>query len=117
MQTSRTLLNCVEIFCARSYSSSLSTMTTLCRRHATGARSLISLSCLNLTSKRLMSYRQAERRNLVIRFVPHQEAWIVERMGKFNRTLNPVSWFKTTKIASVKLNFFACSLTPWLQAS
>ncbi|XP_075254990.1 stomatin-like protein stl-1 [Convolutriloba macropyga] len=89
MQTSRTLLNCVEIFCARSYSSSLSTMTTLCRRHATGARSLISLSCVNLTSKRLMSYRQAERRNLVIRFVPHQEAWIVERMGKFNRTLNP----------------------------
>ena len=27
--------------------------------------------------------------NTIIRFVPQQTAWIVERMGKFNRILNP----------------------------
>lgn len=27
--------------------------------------------------------------NTVIKFVPQQEAWLVERMGKFNRVLNP----------------------------
>jgi hypothetical protein len=27
--------------------------------------------------------------NTVVRFVPQQTAWIVERMGKFNRILNP----------------------------
>jgi len=27
--------------------------------------------------------------NTVIRFVPQQTAWIVERMGKFNRILQP----------------------------
>lgn len=27
--------------------------------------------------------------NTIIRFVPQQEAWIVERMGKFNRILEP----------------------------
>lgn len=29
--------------------------------------------------------------NTIILFVPQQEAWIVERFGKFNRTLEPVS--------------------------
>ena len=27
--------------------------------------------------------------NTIIRFVPQQTAWIVERMGKFNRILEP----------------------------
>ena len=27
--------------------------------------------------------------NTIIRFVPQQTAWIVERMGKFNRILDP----------------------------
>lgn len=29
--------------------------------------------------------------NTVILFVPQQEAWVVERFGKFNRILEPVS--------------------------
>lgn len=29
--------------------------------------------------------------NTVVLFVPQQEAWIVERFGKFDRILNPVS--------------------------
>ena len=29
--------------------------------------------------------------NTVILFVPQQEAWVVERMGKFYKTLSPVS--------------------------
>lgn len=29
--------------------------------------------------------------NTIIMFVPQQEAWVVERMGKFNRILQPVS--------------------------
>ena len=29
--------------------------------------------------------------NTVVCFVPQQEAWIIERFGKFNRTLEPVS--------------------------
>ncbi len=28
--------------------------------------------------------------NLGIMFVPQQEAWVVERMGKFNKILSPV---------------------------
>jgi len=27
--------------------------------------------------------------NTIIKFVPHQEAWIVERFGKYSRTLSP----------------------------
>ena len=27
----------------------------------------------------------------VIKFVPQQEAWVIERFGKFNRILDPVS--------------------------
>lgn len=29
--------------------------------------------------------------NTVVLFVPQQEAWVVERMGKFHRILEPVS--------------------------
>jgi hypothetical protein len=29
--------------------------------------------------------------NTIILFVPQQEAWVVERMGKFYKTLSPVS--------------------------
>ncbi|KAI5297263.1 hypothetical protein KEM55_004950, partial [Ascosphaera atra] len=35
------------------------------------------------------SNRQALPANTVIRFVPQQTAWIVERMGKFHRILEP----------------------------
>ena len=39
----------------------------------------------------LPSYFQKPRlpANTVVRFVPQQTAWIVERMGKFNRILEP----------------------------
>lgn len=33
--------------------------------------------------------------NTGILFVPQQEAWVVERMGKFYKTLNPVSKHKS----------------------
>ncbi|KAI9486550.1 MAG: hypothetical protein EXX96DRAFT_593127 [Benjaminiella poitrasii] len=33
--------------------------------------------------------RQSLPRNTIIKFVPQQEAWIVERMGKFHRLLEP----------------------------
>lgn len=29
--------------------------------------------------------------NFVINFVPQQEAWVIERMGKFHSILDPVS--------------------------
>ncbi|KAG1066683.1 hypothetical protein G6F42_026620 [Rhizopus arrhizus] len=35
------------------------------------------------------SERQSLPRNTIIKFVPQQEAWIVERMGKFDRMLEP----------------------------
>lgn len=35
------------------------------------------------------SSRQTLPANTVIRFVPQQTAWVVERMGKFNRILEP----------------------------
>lgn len=34
-------------------------------------------------------YRSTTPLNTVIMFVPQQEAWVVERMGKFNRILDP----------------------------
>lgn len=37
-------------------------------------------------------YRQIRHAgNTVINFVPQQEAWVVERMGKFYKVLEPVS--------------------------
>nr|XP_027199573.1 stomatin-like protein 2, mitochondrial [Dermatophagoides pteronyssinus] len=34
-------------------------------------------------------YRHSARLNTVVVFVPQQEAWIIERMGRFNRILDP----------------------------
>ena len=34
-------------------------------------------------------WRSSTPYNTVIKFVPQQEAWVVERMGKFHRILNP----------------------------
>lgn len=48
---------------------------------------------LNPSSSAPPTYFQGQRQSLpantVIRFVPQQTAWIVERMGKFNRILQP----------------------------
>lgn len=32
-------------------------------------------------------------RNTIINFVPQQEAWVIERMGKFHKILEPVCSF------------------------
>ena len=37
-----------------------------------------------------VDYREAHGTNMIINFVPQQEAWVVERMGKFYKTLDPV---------------------------
>lgn len=44
---------------------------------------------LNSNSKEFARYAQSTPINTVIMFVPQQEAWVVERMGKFNRILQP----------------------------
>lgn len=56
---------------------------------STSARSLLPAAFSG--SGALPSYFQKPRlpANTVVRFVPQQTAWIVERMGKFNRILDP----------------------------
>ncbi|TQV97390.1 stomatin family protein [Cordyceps javanica] len=60
------------------------------RQLTTSARSLLS-SSFGGSGGPLPSYFQKPRlpANTVVRFVPQQTAWIVERMGKFNRILDP----------------------------
>ncbi|KAJ3475040.1 hypothetical protein NLG97_g9598 [Lecanicillium saksenae] len=60
------------------------------RQLSTSARSLLA-SGFGGSSGPLPSYFQKARlpANTVVRFVPQQTAWIVERMGKFNRILDP----------------------------
>lgn len=61
------------------------------RQLATSARSLLPAGFGGGNSGPLPSYFQKARlpANTVVRFVPQQTAWIVERMGKFNRILDP----------------------------
>jgi len=35
----------------------------------------------------------SSRMNTIINFVPHQEAWVIERMGRYVKTLSPVNIF------------------------
>ncbi|OJD23577.1 hypothetical protein ACJ73_05065 [Blastomyces percursus] len=60
------------------------------------------------------SHRQSLPMNTVIRFVPQQTAWIVERMGKFNRILEPglailvpfldrIAYVKSLKEAAIEI--------------
>ncbi|OAQ96379.1 hypothetical protein LLEC1_01866 [Akanthomyces lecanii] len=60
------------------------------RQLTTSARSLLA-SSFGGSGGPLPSYFQKSRlpANTVVRFVPQQTAWIVERMGKFNRILDP----------------------------
>lgn len=64
----------------------------------------------------LPSYFQKPRlpANTVVRFVPQQTAWIVERMGKFNRILEPglavlipfidrIAYVKSLKEAAIEI--------------
>lgn len=48
------------------------------------------------------NYSQNRPINTIIMFVPQQEAWVVERMGKFNRILEPGLNFLAPVIDSVK---------------
>ena len=64
----------------------------------------------------LPSYFQKPRlpSNTIVRFVPQQTAWIVERMGKFNRILEPglafmapvidrIAYVKSLKEAAIEI--------------
>lgn len=64
----------------------------------------------------LPAYFQKQRlpANTVVRFVPQQTAWIVERMGKFNRILEPglailvpfldrIAYVKSLKEAAIEI--------------
>ncbi|CEI98142.1 Putative Cell division cycle 20-like protein 1, cofactor-APC complex [Rhizopus microsporus] len=46
-------------------------------------------SSVSSTSWGAPTERASLPRNTIIKFVPQQEAWIVERMGKFHRILEP----------------------------
>ncbi|XP_054707340.1 stomatin-like protein 2, mitochondrial [Uloborus diversus] len=50
------------------------------------SRKLFRLKSSQISSKR---YVQSTPFNTIIMFVPQQEAWVVERMGRFNRILQP----------------------------
>ncbi|KFM68717.1 Stomatin-like protein 2, partial [Stegodyphus mimosarum] len=62
-------------------------------------KQLESRSLLHIQAKKLLHFNpnhfevarhvQSTPFNTIIMFVPQQEAWIVERMGKFNRILQP----------------------------
>jgi len=73
---------------------------------------------LNPSSSAPASYFQNQRpslpANTIIRFVPQQTAWIVERMGKFNRILQPglailiplldrIAYVKSLKEAAIEI--------------
>lgn len=62
------------------------------RTNAPNQPTLLGMS-LNPNSSAPPTYFQNQRQSLpantIIRFVPQQTAWIVERMGKFNRILQP----------------------------
>ena len=49
-----------------------------------------------INQSRQMKPRRSSRRsatNTGINFVPQQEAWVVERMGRYNKILKPVIFF------------------------
>ncbi|KAL4942289.1 hypothetical protein BDV06DRAFT_192485 [Aspergillus oleicola] len=68
------------------------TLTTTARRNAPDTSLLSLASASNSSSGTPPTYfsnRQTLPMNTVVRFVPQQTAWIVERMGKFHRILEP----------------------------
>lgn len=71
------------------------------------AQNSTSLLGINNNSNVPSSYfqRPSLPANTIVRFVPQQTAWIVERMGKFNRILQPglaILWPFLDRIAYVK---------------
>lgn len=56
-------------------------------------------------------YNSAQARmptNTIIMFVPQQEAWIIERMGKYLKILEPVSFFNAIYCISYSYFFPPC---------
>ncbi|KAK6728987.1 hypothetical protein RB195_006191 [Necator americanus] len=52
-------------------------------------RSILSVEAICRSVLPISGYRFAHARNTFINFVPQQEAWVVERMGKFYKILEP----------------------------
>ncbi|EEP78615.1 hypothetical protein UREG_03461 [Uncinocarpus reesii 1704] len=96
---------------------------SFCKRNFTSSRTLrADNSFLNLSSSAggssvpptYFSNRQSLPANTIIRFVPQQTAWIVERMGKFHRILEPglailipfidrIAYVKSLKEAAIEI--------------
>ncbi|CAF1310328.1 unnamed protein product [Adineta steineri] len=53
------------------------------------SRRLLQRAITNATSEQQYRFRSRLPFNTVVLFVPQQEAWVVERMGKFYKTLTP----------------------------
>lgn len=62
---------------------------------------------LNLTQRRGAVRGKA---NFVVNFVPQQEAWVVERMGKFHSILDPVSICFNNYLAVTLSHFFCLAI-------
>lgn len=74
-------------------------------RHLSSARNGLFISSKNFKlnhQKYLIRYKSSTPINTIIMFVPQQESWIVERMGKFHRILDPGLNFLIPIIDSVK---------------
>ena len=89
----RLIVNAVEL--VQTHNRYFSGLQNLNQRHHYGERCLLlpTYNCaVSTLDVRLMS--QSVKTNLVIRFVPQQEAWVVERMGRYSKIMKPVSWKK-----------------------
>jgi hypothetical protein len=65
------------------------TSKPLAMQTSTLARSMLAQRRVSLFSRSYNSFSRALPVNTVIKFVPQQEAWIMERMGKFEKVLTP----------------------------
>ncbi|GFQ94197.1 stomatin-like protein 2, mitochondrial [Trichonephila clavata] len=69
------------------------------QNHRSLSRKLLQL---NIPHKEYVRYAQSTPINTIIMFVPQQEAWVVERMGRFNRILQPGLNFLVPIVDKVK---------------
>ncbi|GFW47678.1 stomatin-like protein 2, mitochondrial [Trichonephila clavipes] len=94
-----------DIFKLSSYSESISSrsFSVVPRESFQNHRSLSpKLLQLNIPHKESVRYAQSTPINTIIMFVPQQEAWVVERMGRFNRILQPGLNFLVPIVDKVK---------------
>jgi len=93
LRTSRSLATSrISPFAAALTTSSARSFSQLGSQSATGPTSVFSSIGQLSSQSGPPSYFSSQKRlpaNTIIRFVPQQTAWIVERMGKFNRILEP----------------------------